>query len=317
MLSVFVGAAGYIIQAISARKADQAAEARQHELQQAETRRDREHEQMQAQIKRTERIVDDCCGPAIANADMVVFNIVSFIDECLVLMETEHPDVVSHLNAAICPAYNVAEDGTITGKATGVLVREGQPAKALLKKKTFFTRWSTETSAMICPVCILMVRSAGFIEVLPSTILQLIAADADAKLAVRYRRFVTITLLPQMIEVYRILQEHSTVIQPPAKDWLVAKFPDEMWSLLGEHTYLGTFMNTVTEWKRLVAHWTDGDFSDCVPACPCSHIPLGGLVESLRWSMDHGKALQKELMCVRLFIQQLLPAFVWCCVWPK
>ena len=54
------------MQAYTARRAGQVAEDQAQALQISETRRQREHEQMLAQIHRTERIVDECCGPAIA-----------------------------------------------------------------------------------------------------------------------------------------------------------------------------------------------------------------------------------------------------------
>eukprot|EP01052_Picozoa_sp_SAG31_P046050 SAG31_NODE_8652_length_1413_cov_1.341705_1_plen_99_part_10 len=75
--------------AYTARHADQAAELRQQELQISETRRQREHEQMIAQVRslhqrnlcsslgldklhsvnqitRIQIIVDDCCGPSVS-----------------------------------------------------------------------------------------------------------------------------------------------------------------------------------------------------------------------------------------------------------
>ena len=63
VLTVLVGAAGYLVQAYTARRAEQAQveQAREHHL--TERKRQRDHEQMLAQIQRTDRWLDECCRP--------------------------------------------------------------------------------------------------------------------------------------------------------------------------------------------------------------------------------------------------------------
>eukprot|EP01052_Picozoa_sp_SAG31_P020921 SAG31_NODE_1593_length_7811_cov_13.037215_10_plen_265_part_00 len=58
--SVLVGAAGYLVQAYTARRAEQSTAAQAQELHLHEQTRQREHEQMLAQIGRTDRWLDDC-----------------------------------------------------------------------------------------------------------------------------------------------------------------------------------------------------------------------------------------------------------------
>ena len=58
--SVLVGAAGYLVQAYTARRAEQSATAQAHERHQHEQTRQREHEQMLSQITRTDRWLDEC-----------------------------------------------------------------------------------------------------------------------------------------------------------------------------------------------------------------------------------------------------------------
>ena len=57
--SVLVGAAGYLVQAYTARQAEQSATAQAQELHVHEQTRQREHEQMLSQIARTDRWLDD------------------------------------------------------------------------------------------------------------------------------------------------------------------------------------------------------------------------------------------------------------------
>ena len=58
--SVLVGAAGYLVQAYTARRAEQSTAVHAQELHLHEQTRQREHEQMLAQIGRTDRWLDDC-----------------------------------------------------------------------------------------------------------------------------------------------------------------------------------------------------------------------------------------------------------------
>eukprot|EP01052_Picozoa_sp_SAG31_P039793 SAG31_NODE_5594_length_2432_cov_12.685947_2_plen_281_part_00 len=58
--SVLVGAAGYLVQAYTARRAEQSTAAQAQELHLHEQTRQREHEQMLSQIGRTGRWLDDC-----------------------------------------------------------------------------------------------------------------------------------------------------------------------------------------------------------------------------------------------------------------
>eukprot|EP01052_Picozoa_sp_SAG31_P004508 SAG31_NODE_187_length_20848_cov_22.521953_14_plen_271_part_00 len=58
--SVLIGAAGYLVQAYTARRAEQSTAAQAQELHLHEQTRQREHEQMLSQIGRTDRWLDDC-----------------------------------------------------------------------------------------------------------------------------------------------------------------------------------------------------------------------------------------------------------------
>ena len=58
--SVLVGAAGYLVQAYTARRAEQSNAAQAQELHLHEQTRQREHEQMLSQIARVDRWLDDC-----------------------------------------------------------------------------------------------------------------------------------------------------------------------------------------------------------------------------------------------------------------
>ena len=75
--SVLVGAAGYLVQAYTARRAEQSTAAQAQELHLHEQTRQREHEQMLAQISRTDRWLDDC-----AYIDASVLSFCVGLDAC-------------------------------------------------------------------------------------------------------------------------------------------------------------------------------------------------------------------------------------------
>lgn len=89
----------YVVQAYLAHQADQSAHERDHELHKAELQRQREHEQMIAQIKRTDHWLDDCCRPmavALSTAAHVRGN---FVCELCAELEQSRPELVTAMLA--------------------------------------------------------------------------------------------------------------------------------------------------------------------------------------------------------------------------
>ena len=94
-LSVLVGAVGYMVQAWSTRRADRSAADRALELQHSELTRQREHEQMVAQIGRTERWLDECCRPVGLGLSSLITTRYCYVAHTAFEMETSHPEAVA------------------------------------------------------------------------------------------------------------------------------------------------------------------------------------------------------------------------------
>eukprot|EP01052_Picozoa_sp_SAG31_P050022 SAG31_NODE_11227_length_1052_cov_0.806925_1_plen_264_part_00 len=218
-LSVLVGAAGYIIQAYSARQADQAAEVRQQELQISETRRQREHEQMLAQIHRTERIVDECCGPFLFALWGHLVHCVCYSANIMAAMEETHPEIITAMAGFAARLYDVKDDGTLVGKTTGYTMWLGSPPAAITR--TFNCSYhtiATSKQAMLWGVQLLSMMTAPWTAVMPEAVLGVIATDPNGEYAVEYRRFVRVTMLSGLKKMQEILTAHGPLLEMPSKE---------------------------------------------------------------------------------------------------
>eukprot|EP01052_Picozoa_sp_SAG31_P038129 SAG31_NODE_5037_length_2783_cov_49.453800_2_plen_400_part_00 len=121
VLSVLVGAAGYVLQALTARRAEHAQQEQDRANQHAETRRQREHEQMLSQIKRTDRWLDDCVNPLLTDIFAIVVSRASFVGEMVPELEANHSEALQALLAGVAPMFRKTEDGAITAARTGTV----------------------------------------------------------------------------------------------------------------------------------------------------------------------------------------------------
>eukprot|EP01052_Picozoa_sp_SAG31_P003058 SAG31_NODE_114_length_24318_cov_16.787481_4_plen_409_part_00 len=299
VVSVLIGAVGYIVQAYTARQSERSAEDRQQELQVAESRRQREHEQMLAQIARTEEIVDQCCDPALRLLWVIKFQINNFNAEGVGMLLQTHPEVVAQLVSPLVAAgvYSVAEDGTVTSKQTGLILWVGTKNPALCRSYPIFTQaQSTAEGVMLGVVHQVQTAANPWCVPLIETLLNIIKADHESKVAEEYRAFCRVQLVPPMRKIARLIEEHGMVLQLPNKDFLGTKFPGESWSLLREDFYLQGWLSRTAQWERLLSAWDAGDFSDSVPRGDGVIMPLEGLNETLMWSLEYGRAKQGELI---------------------
>ena len=89
VLSVLVGAAGYVVQAHTARRAERATAAQLHEQQEADASQERLHQQRVAQIDRTNRWLDDCCHPIRLELDAIESGRSTFVAGAVLVLEEE------------------------------------------------------------------------------------------------------------------------------------------------------------------------------------------------------------------------------------
>eukprot|EP01052_Picozoa_sp_SAG31_P042735 SAG31_NODE_6880_length_1862_cov_1.509926_1_plen_136_part_10 len=98
--------------------AEQAQETHARELQ-----RQREHEQRQAKIRRTERWVDDCCAPAYQALVVYFRSRLRFVGALATKLEQIHPETFAELyrrGGYSMRGYELAENNVVTWGSTVV-----------------------------------------------------------------------------------------------------------------------------------------------------------------------------------------------------
>eukprot|EP01052_Picozoa_sp_SAG31_P003824 SAG31_NODE_151_length_22216_cov_37.572139_7_plen_514_part_00 len=295
-ITVLLGAAGYIIQAYSARQAEHAAVQRQSELQISETRRQREHEQLLAQISRTERVVDECCGPCLRVIYSMGFCLQAFNAECIVLLEETNPEIVARLASAVAAGFEVHEDGTVVSKTSNRDIYLGSPPPSLVSTIGNFTMgYGSSYGAILGPVWTATSLSKPHAAIVYDAVRSAISADSSTRLSETYRRYVKLVLMPQLRNIATIFESHGSILDLPSKEFLMQKFPDESWNFIPEDTYVHRLFACLLGWERLMDAWADGDFSNHEPA-DGRYIPISGLVSTLTWVQTQGRARQRELI---------------------
>lgn len=229
-----------------------------------ETRRQREHEQMLAQMQRTERIVDECCAPTVRGLWRHIINCGHFAVEACYSLEESNPEVIAPMWTFALRMYDVEEDGTVISKTSGLTMFHGTPPPAVVRGATTLMKGCPSTkSTGVMPLavvptmtqprktqhCMIMSLAEGgctaiehcayrptwfcaVSQVAPEAIIQLIETDPESKVAQMFRRFIRVIMLPGIENIAAILASHSSIVPLPNKAWLQEKFPEEVVSQL-------------------------------------------------------------------------------------
>eukprot|EP01052_Picozoa_sp_SAG31_P048178 SAG31_NODE_9966_length_1203_cov_1.419384_1_plen_314_part_10 len=94
VLSVLVGSAGYFVQAWTAQRAERSAAAQAQENHRSELNRQREHEQMLAQMERTDRGLDECCRPIEQVCYSIHWARGDYVGQIVARLEATQPELV-------------------------------------------------------------------------------------------------------------------------------------------------------------------------------------------------------------------------------
>lgn len=288
----------YCLPAYTARRAERAQEHQNRELHAAEQTRAREHEQLVAGIKRCERWLDDCCRPLYDGLSHVVNTRGACCEDIVVLLEKSNPDLVASM-VSLCvrnPLFVISEDGRATFMKKHVwegpehldegLTRAfGAAFKAAPSVVAFVISYSDAAIAMSQP----------YNREFPVQVMKVLEADPSADVAVLYRRYVTVVLMPLLNRVSAILNAHSSSMEWPSKVWLREKYPAEIWDAFANQFFGIRWISYAAMFERIVDEWKDGVFSS---VCPSAGMPVGGLAQSINQSRLQGEAKLGELIGV-------------------
>ena len=194
------------MQAYTARRAERVAEEQAQELQVSETRRQREHEQMLAQIHRTERIVDECCGPAMIALCAYFWSCVSFTVEGVSMLEKTNPEIIAMLLPHLATHFETKEDGTVVANRTGKVIWEQKPGFVVSSGALWPCAPTGAAVQIVSTMYSMPALTQPYVAVTGQPILDVIEADPGGDFAVRYRQFVQCSVIPGLRTVAAILE---------------------------------------------------------------------------------------------------------------
>eukprot|EP01052_Picozoa_sp_SAG31_P036409 SAG31_NODE_4540_length_3153_cov_3.328422_1_plen_501_part_00 len=302
VLSLLVGTAGYLVQAHTARRAEQNLAEQAQEQHVRELARQREHEQMLAQIARTDRAVDECCRPIQAVIEGMKNARYQFVSGMVPELEGVAPEAVAQMlekserttgqfvnekgqmvskvrGRVLWDAAEARPDGLVTRAVTGPVLSCASAAASVLGMSDLFS-WASQ------PYC----------RELPTAIIDHLAADPTVPLARHFRLHVCHSLLPAMRRVQELLDAHGAVVEGPPVAWMKEQFPNDPtgWKLNPTTLFQDNWYGRKHAWEVLVAEWASGDVSAVVP--PGAFLPLAGLKAINEYAITRGQQLQRELI---------------------
>eukprot|EP01052_Picozoa_sp_SAG31_P015791 SAG31_NODE_1024_length_10294_cov_7.215400_13_plen_234_part_00 len=173
----------------------------------------RQHEQLLAQITRTDQWIDRCCRP-IRLALRHTHGLLP-VSQLIAELETSHPDLFSEMLASSSLLFPVGHDGLMRSARSGRVYWTSDTWSNGFSP-TSGNIWCGFPSAELCSIWtafgnIAMRHAYG--RELPSQILRVVEAEPAGKVACQWRNCVEASFLPQIEYVKNLLLEHSATIE--------------------------------------------------------------------------------------------------------
>eukprot|EP01052_Picozoa_sp_SAG31_P009785 SAG31_NODE_523_length_14545_cov_4.805067_2_plen_314_part_00 len=298
-----VGAAGYLVQAYTARRAEKAAAVAAQEQRTADTTKERLHQQMAAQIRRIDRVLDQCCRPMGLGLHNIHYAILLFIDAAVAELESTQIEVAAHMIEQAKATAIITDNGKKAVEArTGWIIWDATAQSADLNlvriEKCHTHAFCSAAGAAVSFASAMAITSQPFATEIPQALADYIAAEPTSKLAHRYRFFVRHCLVPCMHDVGRLLQAHGALVELPPIEWLKEKFPIEGWQFLSPSTYFTLWLVRTQQWEVLLREWDSGDMSKVLPWKSAMYL-RGGMRAMNNWAIARGESRQRELIGCR------------------
>eukprot|EP01052_Picozoa_sp_SAG31_P040637 SAG31_NODE_5934_length_2251_cov_16.050651_2_plen_217_part_00 len=211
----------------------------------AEQTRQREHEQMLAQIVRTDRWpisncfatlyarmmpccrcrwLDDVCRPVSQTLFAIGEARRAYLFDAVPQLESSNPELVSEMLSMIEQMVAVGPDGIARSKRSGNV--HWDPAVATQAKLTHnygimsLAARSAAASAIGNSDFVYTMQNP-FVALAPQGLLDSISAESQSPIAARYRRYIETTFLPLATEIAKILSStRASTVEWPSPKWL-------------------------------------------------------------------------------------------------
>eukprot|EP01052_Picozoa_sp_SAG31_P040368 SAG31_NODE_5828_length_2306_cov_1.451744_2_plen_370_part_00 len=295
VLSMLVGAAGYVVQARTARRAERAQEQQAHELHTAEQARQREHQMMTAQIERTDQALDQCCRPVLNDLGAMTLARLSMLQKLVGSLEASHPDVVKQmLSIADGVLSKLNPDSTVTSTSSGRLLWKPNSAAKLTRAMVDYQLTApTGAACLVGTHDTFLSFSEPFCFEMPTAVLDIINFEPTGEIAETYRGYARHTVMPLLLRVAETLRKHAAYVELPPKDWLATAFPEMTWRTFSNAFFVQQWTSYVLSFEHVLSEWSVGNFKSCRPT---DAAPGMGLFQTLKWSQEQAEGRQAELI---------------------
>eukprot|EP01052_Picozoa_sp_SAG31_P012309 SAG31_NODE_718_length_12607_cov_21.723937_1_plen_486_part_00 len=298
VLSVLVGAFGYLIQSYTARRGEAATAKLAHEQRESDATKQRLHQQMLAQIMRTDRWLDDCCRPIKVALDSLSWLRFQFVSGAVEVLSMSAPETVEHMLEQCAKIYTVSADRT-----QSVSMRDESLFWELSKRGTELTMavsdgklgFDSAAASAIAMSDLKLSSSQPFCLELPNVLHESLADDATSLLSHRFRSYAKHSFVPGLRRVANLLEEHSAVVPTPPTAWFVEKFPGEPWYAISPLHYRVLWLARTLAWEAIIAEWEVGEHRSILPPGGC-YFPFHGMQATNDFAITAGEALQQELI---------------------
>eukprot|EP01052_Picozoa_sp_SAG31_P038217 SAG31_NODE_5064_length_2763_cov_1.885135_2_plen_165_part_00 len=139
-------------------------------------------------------------------------------------LEGTHPEAAATMLDAAASMTRMDEQGRVVSGRSGAVHWEKPSENALASAFPGHVHcYKSALAARVHFADTFIHMSQPYCFELPRTIMELVAAEPDGRVAATYRSYVKTTLMPLLRRVSKILNAHSIVIEWPSIEWLAQK----------------------------------------------------------------------------------------------
>eukprot|EP01052_Picozoa_sp_SAG31_P046738 SAG31_NODE_9058_length_1341_cov_7.323671_1_plen_233_part_10 len=213
-------------------------------------------------------------------------------------LETSAPEVVAQMVEQISSSYTIDATGTRAFRArNGELywdVARSRPAGLTRVHGAIRDAFSTVASKCTLTADLAYFASQPWCQELPAALLAALAADPTTDFARRFRSYAKHDLVPDLLRVTNLLEQHAAVVDLPPLEFLKTKFPQDNWHIQPTNQYQLYWVARTRQWQALLTEWDAGHIEVMYP--PNALYPHSGLHGTIEWAITSGQERQNLLI---------------------
>eukprot|EP01052_Picozoa_sp_SAG31_P013270 SAG31_NODE_795_length_12036_cov_28.879953_6_plen_188_part_00 len=174
----------------------------------------REHVQILAQIRRTERWLDDCCRPICTAMRSIGWSRQDMLMAVSAELDQSYPDVVQELKGFAQQYFSVAEENVWTARGSGVVYdyRADREKQITERFGPHASRAQTVLGVAVMLADAVHCAPYPLSREAPVSILKVVEAEPTSAIARCYRRWARFALVPLLKFVVQTLDNHSATM---------------------------------------------------------------------------------------------------------